>query len=340
MAAAALTAEQLEAFHAFGFVHLPGHLPPALTRLIQDETDAVSSSVVSHSACAPALALLSAVLTIRRPLPLSAEQALAAQFRGTPLGSQWMWTRASAVPEAVAPTLHSLQEHPLLHGVAAQLRGDDLIGQGVDAQRYIGETAWHSDGHSEDGGWTAKFMLYLDDVDESTGCLHVFPGSHLFRGEEHAAFQAFISAAPFGAVPGRAVPTRPGDVIVFNTNVFHGSTGGGINRRVINIDYQLNPTTREGEHALIDSCEKTAKGRDHPVVRTFPFNYSKEWLGNRSGNPVRQHWIDRWRELGCLDGLQVAEGGPMPEQLQENGRIAALNEAHSRAAAANADARL
>jgi hypothetical protein len=30
----------------------------------------------------------------------------------------------------------------------------------------------------------------------------------------------------------------------------------------------------------------------------------------------------------------------MPEQLQENGRIAALNEAHSRAAAANADARL
>ena len=50
----------------------------------------------------------------------------------------------------------------------------------------------------------------------------------------------------------------------------------------------------------------TAKGRDHPVVRTWPFNYSREWLANAGGSPIRQHWIDRWRELGALDGLQAA----------------------------------
>ena len=108
-------------------------------------------------------------------------------------------TRASAVPQDLAPNLGALQEHPLLHGPAAQLRGDDVIGMGVDVQRYIGETAWHSDGFnseplptSETGGWTAKFMLYLDELEEHTGCLWVFPASHLLRGAERLGLAAAV----------------------------------------------------------------------------------------------------------------------------------------------------
>ena len=177
----ATTLAQLEEFAAFGFVHLRAHLPPDLTKAIQDETDA----------------------------------ALAAQFRDAPIGSQWMWTRASAVPQDLAPNLGALQEHPLLHGPAAQLRGDDVIGMGVDVQRYIGETAWHSDGFnseplptSETGGWTAKFMLYLDELEEHTGCLWVFPASHLLRGAEREAFQSTLNSVDFRSVPGKARP-RP-----------------------------------------------------------------------------------------------------------------------------------
>ena len=70
------------------------------------------------------------------------EAGLRAQYPDTDVNSQWMWSRASAVPASLTPTLAKAQELPVFLTPATQLLGKDLLGIGVDMNRYIGDVDW------------------------------------------------------------------------------------------------------------------------------------------------------------------------------------------------------
>ena len=63
-------------------------------------------------------------------LQAEVEAGLCGQFPSTDPHSQWMWSRASAVPESVAPTLARAQELPEFLAPARQLLGDGALGLG------------------------------------------------------------------------------------------------------------------------------------------------------------------------------------------------------------------
>ena len=65
------------------------------------------------------------------------EVGLRAQYPETDVHSQWMWSRASAIPARLTPTLAKVQELPEFLTPATQLLGEGLLGVGVDLNRYI-----------------------------------------------------------------------------------------------------------------------------------------------------------------------------------------------------------
>ena len=144
MAPPELTPEQLETYRTVGYVLLKQWIPQPLLRALQSETEA----------------------------------GLLAQFPDTPITSQWMWSRASATPSRVTPTLCAAQELPEFLTPARQLQGDDVVGLGVDLNRYLGDINYHPDGQGPTAEWgldASKFMIYLDPVRAETGCLHIVP---------------------------------------------------------------------------------------------------------------------------------------------------------------------
>lgn len=65
------------------------------------------------------------------------EVGLRAQYPETDVHSQWMWSRASALPASLTPTLAKIQELPEFLVPATQVLGEGLLGIGADLNRYI-----------------------------------------------------------------------------------------------------------------------------------------------------------------------------------------------------------
>ena len=295
-----LTAEQLQFYATYGYILLPQWLAPIVSNL-EDELEA----------------------------------GLAAQYEDTPIGSQWMWSRAAATPRRLTPTLAALMENPLILRPAQQILGNDCLGLGVDIQRYVGDVDYHPDGRGPTPDWgltAAKFMVYLDSITASSGALHIVPGSHLIANEKRETFAQGIAASAFHEVPATALETTPGDLIIFNIHCWHGSNGGGVNRRVINIDMFANPTNATAMTSMADLGAAHAAGRDAPVLRRFPWNYSLEWMSG--GSAERARWIERLRECGdYFSGEHVVEGGPVSVAPVERPGAKARREHAQRAAA-------
>jgi hypothetical protein len=145
--------------------------------------------------------------------------------------------------------LSTLLDHPVIVDAAEALLGTDFNYMVGDGGLHRGESGWHSD-----GSWTenpdlrkAKFILYLDVIDANSGCLRVIPGSHRVGSafaetlERHAwEVMRDPNARPLGidrtGWPNVALPTRPGDLIIFNHHLKHASFLGGIRRRFFDLN--------------------------------------------------------------------------------------------------------
>src|SRR5262249_19846409 len=139
------------------------------------------------------------------------------------------------------PYFYNLLDQPNLAGIAEDLLGEDCVFHGIsDGQIHNGNTNWHRDGRAPEPTVVAKLTFYLDDVAPGKGCLSVLPGSHhwpvhcidLEKGVDERDRSGGLLGHPPSEFPGRYdVPTRRGDVIAFNTRIWHSSWGGGANRR-------------------------------------------------------------------------------------------------------------
>jgi hypothetical protein len=137
--------------------------------------------------------------------------------------------------------LCALLDDVRISGIVESLLGPDFNYWTSDGNYYTGDTKWHS--HPFFGNLRAvKLAFYLDPLKAETGCLRVIPGSHKFGDTYANELHAFLkdseelwSLSP-SQVPSVALETQPGDVIVFNHCIKHGSFGGGKQRRLFVIN--------------------------------------------------------------------------------------------------------
>ena len=153
-------------------------------------------------------------------LAVELDQGLDAQFPHNPFdGSQRHWSRMT---DETTPFFASLMEDVRFLTPAQQICGEDVLGIGIDANRYIDDTGWHPDtGNAQQ--IAVKYIFYLDPVTAKTGALRVIPGSHLLQETERQIFSKGIQNTSLQEVPCQAINTVPGDVIAFDIRTWHAS---------------------------------------------------------------------------------------------------------------------
>ncbi len=157
--------------------------------------------------------------------------------------------------------LSALLDDTRISEVVAAILGEDFNYETSVGNYYVGDTKWHSDKEPLDPHESLKVAFYLDPVTASTGALRVIPGSvhpgDTFLSMLHEAVPFTTASRPdefwgvSGAeVPGFAIESTPGDMLLFNHRIKHSSWGGGDRRRM----FTLN-------------CEARYADEDLPVLR-------------------------------------------------------------------------
>ena len=224
---------------------------------------------------------------------LEFDRQLEAEYRHSPFnGTKRHWVTMMG-PQT--PFFASLLEDPRFHVTAQQLYGDDAFGTITDANRYVGDSPWHPDTASIHQ-YGVKFAYYLDPVGAESGALRVIPGSH--KNPLHTDIQQNLGNLGLNIreVPSYVCASEPGDVVAFDLRLWHGSCGGSNDRRMCTSVFYNNPKTPEEEAAT------RHQARNNPTFlkyfdRPDDSLYDPHWLANVEGNPWRQRWIERMREL-------------------------------------------
>ena len=143
------------------------------------------------------------------------------------------------------PDMCALLDHPVILDLIGSILGEDFNYCGGDGNYYSGNTGWHPDG-SWGKLFAAKIAFYLDPLTRDTGALRFIPASH--KPDHYVRTQKIdvnnsleLFGIPPGEFPGSvAMETNPGDVVVFNHDLYHASFGGGNRRRM----FTMNCTRR------------------------------------------------------------------------------------------------
>lgn len=220
-------------------------------------------------------------------------------------GEKRHWTM---MLDSHTPLFRSLLEDERFCSVAEQLYGDDVIGVGTDANRYVGDTVWHSD-HRADPAQDVhgvKFAFYLDSVDDSSGALRLIPGSQNRSFHDQLRNSMKELDLSVAEVPAYACISSPGDVVAFDMRCWHASSGGAQGRRMCTCVFYNNPRGRVEEEAARLLAIK-AQGTPAKFGREGQPLYPQGWLSNPDNNPKRQSWLNRMAELGYFE-LPVGSG--------------------------------
>ena len=148
------------------------------------------------------------------------------------------------------PDMCRLLDHPAILGLIGGILGEDFNYCSGDGNYYSGDTGWHPD-----GGWgqlfATKTAFYLDPLTRDTGALRFIPGSHrpdhFVRKEKIDVNNSMeLFGVPPSEFPGSiAVETNPGDVVIFNHDLYHASFGGGNRRRMFTMNCTRHAKTPE-----------------------------------------------------------------------------------------------
>jgi hypothetical protein len=124
--------------------------------------------------------------------------------------------------------------------------------------------------------WSIKFLIYLDPLVRAGGALRVLPGSHRvgdvygesldclgfvdehFKANTRTMEMLGVSGAD---IPGFAVESAPGDVVILNHNCKHASFGGGGKRRIF----------------TVNCCQRFPDSK-LPYLREYLSTYARFWI--------------------------------------------------------------
>jgi hypothetical protein len=165
--------------------------------------------------------------------------------------------------------------------LAARLLGRRVLPGRAKGTRYFGSSELHSDSDSPIP--SLGFVTYLEPVDASSGALRIVPRSHR---------DARAVPVPVDAV---ALATTPGDLVVFDEHVTHGSFGGSV-RRQWRVDFVADPVDRAEEDLVRASfAQLFDPGWDAgDDVDRYP-SYGPYW------QTLDRPWTARLRDLGVYE---------------------------------------
>jgi hypothetical protein len=261
-----ITADQWMQFELFGFVVLRQWITPA-------ETEALRAEVLDrfHRVLGPAFD--------ERP---------------------WMSGMAGHyVPLLTpdAPLTCGLVEDDRFHAVARELLDGEVLPSPAEVQAvlYFRESAWHNDSGRDLR--EVKFVAYLDRLTADTGALRVLPMS---QAGDQRRLTHWIQhpRVEVSDVPAFACETEPGDVIVFDSHLFHASTGGR-DRLQWSAVFVREPDSDERRQWLDDLIAEgpTWDGDPFPPSTTW---LDPTWVDAPKPSSIKQRWLRRYRELGAI----------------------------------------
>jgi hypothetical protein len=227
------------------------------------------------------------------------EDGLAAAYAATPFdGTRRHW---SPMMGPRTPTLAGLLEDHRVLGIAEQLYGK-VVPFMVDGNKYVGDTGWHPDSTANGG---IKLFLYYEPVDGDSGALRVIPGSH--RKPLYDDVAAYLQAHPAAAVtdvPAYPVASEPGDLLMFDFNIWHASAGGAPGRPMSTIAYYREPAD-EADAALIRQHAAGVR----PAIGVWGLDdlspWFDDWFANRPHSATRAALLARMEKVGLLDAFGV-----------------------------------
>lgn len=133
--------------------------------------------------------------------------------------------------------LSALIDDPRIYNVFSSLLGENFDYRGSDANIFENSTVWHSDTYGALFKYlNVKIAIYLEEIGETTGCFRVIPGSHLFGDQFANQLQKMLGENDslkdvLGLndidVPSQILPTRPGDLLVFDFRLKHATCFDG-----------------------------------------------------------------------------------------------------------------
>lgn len=183
-----------------------------------------------------------------------------------------------AGPIEHTPELCALMDHPGVLGLIGGVTGTDFNYCSGDGNYYTGDTGWHPDGNWGQL-WATKTAFYLDEVKRDSGCLRVIPGS---QHPEHFVRQQKIdvnaSLEQLGIEPSEfpgsiALESNPGDVVIFNHDLYHASFGGNTRRRMFTMNctrHAKTPADMETLHLYLSQHSPGAGNLDTSAGMYFP----------------------------------------------------------------------
>ena len=220
---------------------------------------------------------------------------------------------------ASTPFTTSLVEDERMVGAAEQMCGEIAWAESSGIQ-FVGDSVWHYDGGCFEASGVNN-LIYTQPVRADSGALRIIPGSHLPAFHEMvASFDPLgpqwtrAAATPeqkqralddIGAIPCFVCDADPGDVVSFHLRVYHGSLGGGTDRRACTLAYHAQPQTPEQTELAILVSQHALKTRDNS---SDPWNPSKgfpdEWQANPQNNPRRAFWIEQLHKFSQMETEQ------------------------------------
>jgi|GEM_PF-4335968 len=224
--------------------------------------------------------------TMRREFDKAMERV--ADFVPTP--GESTYAHSNLLGDAT-PFFASLTEDERLYGPARQVMGEDTMMWEWKGYRYcqFKGTPWHAN----NGDPTYGRHLYgarcqwpiFEQVTADTGALRVIPGSHLpgFQwqlGRAHAA-GLLDPIADVGAVVCEA---ELGDVVTFDTRLYHSTAPHDTERRAASSIYLHFPQTREETAVTAQVIPQDGEEWDH-------------WPANKPDSPFRQQWEEQVKRL-------------------------------------------
>jgi hypothetical protein len=190
------------------------------------------------------------------------------------------------------PEMCALLDDPRITGIIGGILGEDFTYCGGDGNYYSGDTGWHPDGNGNILN-PIKVAFYLDPVGPDTGCLRVIPGSfekeHLINrrkinpNESEKLFGIHRRDFP-GNVP---LTCTPGDIVMFNHDVWHAAYGGSSRRRMFTLNCHRRANTPEEFQALKDWLDLHAFGNGSRVAQAPKKLFTETMLSTASPERMR-----------------------------------------------------
>jgi hypothetical protein len=218
------------------------------------------------------------------------------------------------------PYTGSLLEDPRVNEIVESIYPNGYYGISCNSVSKAGETPWHSDSDIPlfQG---VKVVTYLQKLNGDNGALRVIPGSHRYplhdEIKKNKLWNPGVSlkgkkkvddtsadtngGLAISEVPAFICATNPGDLIVFDLRVWHASTGGSNDRRLLSMNFIKQATRPEEDDAINKQVQLSKKVRANRAKESFtnPMpEYPPDWIANPDNRSKRQCWIDWLRGKG------------------------------------------